>query len=89
MKRFISSLFRSRWQKKQDLASPARYYGDGGTIHSTGFLDVETYRGRVVSVWFRCQPLPFEQVAVDKQRADEMDGQFVPVAITGVEVLDK
>ena len=101
MRRFIEQLqldqlwligdifFRSRWQKKQDLASPARYYGDGGTIHATGFVDVETYRGEVVAVWFRCQPLPFEQERVDKERAAEMKTMSLPVGIAGVEVLDR
>ncbi len=72
---------------KQRLAAPGRYYGDGGTIHHTGYLAVETRQGRVVAVWFRCQMLPFRQTEVDAQRAGEMDradaGQ--DVTLTGVE----
>ena len=93
MKRFL-------WRLKQKLASPSRYYGDGGTIHSTTILDVETHRGTVVAVWFRCQPLPFRQREVDSDRAIEMermswgeppmngDGVNDRVQLTGVEVLD-
>jgi hypothetical protein len=48
-------------------------YGHRGTIHGTQFLHVEVdKKGRVVSVWFRCCALPFEQVNVDKERAAEM-----------------
>ncbi len=37
------------------------YYGDGGTIHGHGRLDVEIDpgTGEVTSVWFRCLNLPF------------------------------
>jgi len=49
------------------------HYGDWGTIHHTEYLHVETHRGKVVSVWFRCLQLPFEQVRVDKERSGEMD----------------
>jgi hypothetical protein len=57
---------------KQQLAAPARYYGGGGTIHGTGHVSVETDKdGNVVSVWFRCCPLPFKQSKVDTNRADE------------------
>jgi hypothetical protein len=39
-----------------------RYYGDGGTIHGTGELDVEvdSQTGEVTAVWFRCLNLPFK-----------------------------
>ena len=38
------------------------YYGDGGTIHGTGHLDVEVdpKTGEVTAVWFRCLNLPFK-----------------------------
>lgn len=82
-----------RWRLKQRAARPGRYYGDGGTIHASTALDVETTQdGRVVAVWFRCQMLPFEQVAVEGARASEMisaySGAEVPV-LTGVEVQDR
>lgn len=81
-----------RWRKKQKLAAPSRFYGDGGTIHGTGHLDVEVRDGRVVSVWFRCQPLPFEQHDVGETRATEMHSMYdrgVQIRMTGVEVLDQ
>jgi hypothetical protein len=78
------------WAAKQSLAAPARYYGEGGTLHGTTELDVETdATGRVVAVWYRCQMLPFKQRTVDDERAISMDqAGAVPVQITGVEVLD-
>lgn len=81
------SLFRrSNWQRKQELAAPARYYGDGGTIHSTGTVDVEVSNGQVVAVWFRCQQLAFRQVDLNH---DKYGGQVAQGArLTGVEVLD-
>lgn len=81
------------WDQKQELASPSRYYGDGGTIHGSNTLDIETdLFGMVVAVWFRCQMLPFRQTTVDDLRAASMclayrDGD-IP-ALTGVEVLDQ
>lgn len=50
----------------------SRFYGDGTTIHSTGHVDIETYNGEVVAVWFRCQTLRFNHVEVDENRATEM-----------------
>lgn len=72
------------------LADPSRYYGDGTTIHHTGYLDVETHEGEVVAVWFRCQMLPFQQVEVDGIRAPEMRHHqpYLP-SLTGVEVRDR
>ena len=93
-----------RWRLKQEMAKPGRYYGHGGTIHHSGQLDVETYQGEVVAIWFRCQLLPFRQVALDryelldgqgqvddKQRAAEMRRAYAagdPCELTGVEVID-
>ena len=80
-----------RWAAKQKLAAPARYYGNGGTIHASTDLDVETHHGTVVAVWFRCQPLPFRQHEVDAQRATDMERMSHDTAmpkLTGVEVLD-
>lgn len=53
-----------------------RYYGDGGTIHGTKHLHVETFRGTVVAVWFRCQPLPFGQHEVDGPRATDLQSMY-------------
>jgi hypothetical protein len=77
---------KARWELKQELAAPARFYGDDGTIHRNGYLDVETFGGQVVAVWFRCQPIAFKQTAVDRDRAVEMQS-MTPPAITGVQVL--
>jgi hypothetical protein len=50
-----------------------RYYGSDMTIHSGGEVNVEVDKhGCVVSVWFRCQPLPFTETVVRPARADEM-----------------
>lgn len=53
-----------------------RFYGGEGTIHGTQHLHVETFRGTVVAVWFRCQPLPFEQCEVDGPRATDMEEMY-------------
>jgi hypothetical protein len=87
-----NSIHPDTWQIKQDLAKPGRYYGDGGTIHGTEYVDIETdSAGRVVAVWFRCQMLPFEQTTVHDVRAHYMREAYaeghVP-KLTGVEVLD-
>lgn len=77
------------WRAKQGYAKPGRYYGDGGTIHATRHLDVETHLGDVVAVWFRCRTLPFVQHEVDAARADAMRGSGATApALTGVEVVD-
>ena len=83
-------VFKPSWWAKQKLAGDSRYYGDGGTIHHTGHLDVEVYKGQVVAVWFRCQMLPFTQHDVDGRRAEDMTraSEHLP-GLTGVEVRDK
>ncbi|MHB8483530.1 MAG: hypothetical protein ACYDBV_12485 [Nitrospiria bacterium] len=53
-----------------------RFYGDGGTIWGTTNLDVETRKGKVVSVWFRCQSLPFRQSECSKERAAQMSSMY-------------
>lgn len=84
-----SNATRAKNQIKQEAAKPSFYYGDGGTIHSTGYLDVETYRGKVVAVWFRCRTLPFKQVEVGTERAVEMSEPWDNGRITGIEILDE
>jgi hypothetical protein len=59
----------------EEISDPTglRYYGSDMTIHGNSDLDVEVdENGRVVSVWFRCQPLPFKEVVVSGPRASEM-----------------
>lgn len=74
---------------KQVFAKPSRYYGDGGTIHSSGEVNVEIdQKGKVVAVWFRCQMLPFDQTIVDEERARSMRSVTDLPRITGVELLD-
>jgi hypothetical protein len=83
-------LLKPRWWAKQKLAGPeGRFYGDGGTIHHTGHLDVETRNGEVVAVWFRCQMLPFEQHEVDIRRVAEMLRVSHLPNLTGVQVVDQ
>ena len=77
---------RLRWWAKQRAAGSARYYGDGGTIHATGTVDVEIFEGRIVSVWYRCQLLPFTERWVDSGRAAEMAGAAPNVEITGLHI---
>lgn len=48
------------------------FYGSAGTVHGTTEVDVETYKGRVIAVWFRCMRLPFKQETTDAERAAEM-----------------
>ncbi len=79
---------RNSWKRKQRAAAPGRYYGNGGTIHHSGYLDVETHRGTVIAVWFRCQQLPFQQSEVSAVRAADMESVTDLPALTGVEVLD-
>lgn len=57
----VGSLDRdARWALLQAVAEPSRFYGDGGTIHDSGTIDVvQNAKGDVVQVWFRCQNLPF------------------------------
>lgn len=48
-------------------------YGHDKTIHRTEELSVEVdENGEVVSVWFRCMPLPFHVSIADSSRAKEM-----------------
>ena len=49
-------------------------YGRNNTIHRTKLLNIEIDEktGEVVSVWFRCMPLPFDVHYAEKERADEM-----------------
>ena len=77
------------WALKQELASPSRYYGDGGTIHSTNALDIDTdAAGNVIAVWFRCQLLAFRQVRCSENRTQELMNAH-GAHLTGVEVVDE
>jgi hypothetical protein len=88
----ISRLVRKlTWGFRQRLARPGRYYGREGTIHRTGYVDVETCGDRVVAVWFRCQPLSFRSREVDGNRASKMFRMYrehPAPEILGVEVKD-
>jgi len=60
-------------RKKRDV----RVYGNDKTIHRTGEVNVELdEKGNVVSVWYRCQPLPFTQRVVDDNRASSMTRMY-------------
>lgn len=57
-------------------------YGRDQTIHRTTEVDVEVNKkGKVVSVWFRCRPLPFTQNVVSAYRAREMDKMYQGVGM--------
>lgn len=48
-------------------------YGHKNTLHQTQRVNVELDKdGKVVSVWFRCMALPFDQIVVDPARASKM-----------------
>lgn len=65
------------------------FYGGDGTIHGTELLNVETYKGKVVAVWFRCLMLPFDQTEVDKFRRDSMLDEHNLPKIIGVELKEE
>lgn len=63
-------------------------YGDNRTIQRTGWLDVETFQGTVVSVWYRCLMLPFNQHEVNGPRATSMEESHKNIDhfITGIQI---
>jgi hypothetical protein len=79
------------WEKKQELAAPNKFYGDGGTIHHSGTIDIDVdANGHVVEVWFRCRNLPFRVSFLDERGSREPTGygstdEYLPY-ITGVEL---
>lgn len=83
--------YRLRLAKRALFPGPVRHYGDDGTIHRTGEVNVELdERGRVVSVWFRCALLPFTQNVVGKDRAASMRRAYerqIP-RITAIDLVD-
>lgn len=79
------------WRHKQEAASPSHFYGGTGTIHQTPYLHVETQGESVVAVWYRCRLLPYVQVEVEPDRAEDMERAYIdnPVpALTGIEILE-
>jgi hypothetical protein len=76
------------WEKRQEVAAPSRFYGDGGTIHSSGTLDIRVKDGHVTEVWFRCQQLPFRvHIAGLLTGYGSTNNDELPF-ITGVHLLD-
>jgi hypothetical protein len=58
------------------------------TIHGTHELNVEVDRdGRVVGVWFRCMLVPFNEVIVDEERAQDMRRSYLMGRIPGVDAI--
>jgi hypothetical protein len=52
------------WEERQKPISTATEfrYGDNGTIHHTGHIDIGVDENGVVQeVWFRCMNIPFKQ----------------------------
>lgn len=73
-------LFNKRYKKTK-----TNHYGNDRTIHQTTLLDIETNeKGEVVSVWFRCHPVPYKQVVVSEQRSDEMKRMYSGEPFPGV-----
>lgn len=61
-----------------------RVYGFDKTIHRNEVLDVEVRHGEVVAVWFRCQPLPFNQSNAAESRAKEMRSMYAEDQMPGL-----
>jgi hypothetical protein len=76
-----------RWQRRQKLAAPGRFYGADGTIHTSDDLEIEVLNGKIIGVWFRCMQLPFRQIDIDAFRAADIHPGGLP-RIVGIEVLD-
>lgn len=90
----VSRWWNSRgWRRRQKefKRTETRYYGNGGTIHRSGHVDVEVSKeGKVVAVWFRCQALPFKQSEASIERVAEMMRMCAsPIGeLCGVEIKD-
>lgn len=74
-----------RWRLKQKAAQPGHYYGDGGTIHASGTIDIQMHKGKVQMVWFRCLHLPFTVSELDKNDSGNGAGSNDKISITGIE----
>lgn len=81
--------YRLRLATRALFPGRVRHYGDDGTIHRTGEVNVELHHGRVVAVWFRCALLPFTQEVVGEGRARDMEAcnRRLP-RITAVDFVD-
>lgn len=79
----------SLWERKQALAAPARFYGDGdgSTVNIGGTIDIRIRNGLVTEVWFRCQQLPF-RVSYDNNLPAYRSTDYLLPRITGIEVRD-
>jgi hypothetical protein len=70
-------------------------YGHDKTIYNTEQVNVEVDKhGEVVSVWFRCMPIPFDQTVVREERASEMRRMYAGLKtkihrLVAVEVIDQ
>jgi hypothetical protein len=53
-------------------------YGRNKTIHRTKILNIEINEKtkEIVSVWFRCMPLPFDIHLINKSRVNEMKEMY-------------
>lgn len=65
-------------------------YGRENTIHRTKLLNIEVDKksGEVISVWFRCMPLPFNVTKVDKERVDEMKRAYKANKIMDINAIE-
>lgn len=71
--------------KKRYKKTKTNHYGNDKTIHQNTLLDIETNsKGEVVSVWFRCHPVPYKQVVVNELRSNEMKGMYSRSPMPGV-----
>jgi hypothetical protein len=74
-----------KFRKNRDT----RVYGHDRTIHRTGEVNVELdKKGNVVSVWYRCQTLPFTQTVVDDDRATSMTRMYENQPASFIEAIE-
>jgi hypothetical protein len=61
-------------------------YGDDRTVHRTEQVNIEVddATGEVVSVWYRCMPLPFTVSRADTPRAFDMRNMYAREPMKGI-----
>lgn len=87
----LEARHRLRLARRALFPGRIRHYGDDGTIHRTGEVNVEVDRsGKVVAVWFRCAVLPFTQDVANEERARGLRRIYErpPRQITAIDFVD-
>lgn len=86
------TVFRRKYTDKEQLPkdpTELRYYGSDMTIHDGGQVDVEMdpLLGKVVAVWFRCQPLQFKESRATIARSNEMQRMYKNGNVPGLDAV--